>query len=225
VEFTKNQKNAMLEAIVANGLSATEFDIVPEPRDSILISHLSTGSYFSPSRLNSVEFSIRSKVGDYRPKSALTTNWDNLLKLCDAWARDLKEDVETPDLWAAVRRTREFISEPKSTVIGQALFTPAEQAEITTQIREIENYIRESLPLANDEFLDIVAKLDEADEAASRINRKDWLLLCMGVMFTLIVTGLVPPSTVQHIFDMVLHGLSHLFGADERPPGLPTSII
>ena len=215
----------MLEVIVASGLNATEFDLVPESGDRVRIAHISTGSYFTPTRHSHAQFSVQFKVGDYRPRSALYIAWDSLLKYCDTWARDLKEDIETPDLWAAVRSTREFLSEPKSAAVASTLFTQAEQAEISTQIQEIKNYIRNNLSITNDQLSDIEAQLDEADEAASRINRKDWLLLFMGVMFTLIITGLIPSSAVQQIFEMTLHGLGHLFIVHGGPLRLPPSTV
>jgi hypothetical protein len=41
---------------------------------------------------------------------------------------------------------------------------------------------------------------------------KDWLLMFYGVMFTLIITALLPPDAVQRIVAMVSHGLGDLFG-------------
>jgi hypothetical protein len=64
----------------------------------------------------------------------------------------------------------------------------------------------------SDEQLSLIeARFDQAEEAARHIGRKDWLLLFSGVIFTLIVTDLLPPAVAQHVLMMALHGLEHLF--------------
>jgi hypothetical protein len=60
-------------------------------------------------------------------------------------------------------------------------------------------------------------RLDEAEEATRRIGRKDWRLLFLGVMLTLIVTALIPPEVVQHLLTTALDGLDHIFGGGRRP--------
>jgi len=114
-------------------------------------------------------------------------------------------------------REREFLSNTGYESSSNSLFTEPERAEITAQIREIKEYIKDSLSLSAEQMSQVEARLNEAEAAASHIGRKDWLLLFMGVLFTLIVSGLVTPEIVQHIFAMTLHGLSHLFGGGDRP--------
>ena len=67
----------------------------------------------------------------------------------------------------------------------------------------------------------VEARFDEAEEAARRIGRKDWLLLFCGVMFTVIVTGLLHPGAVHHIILMAIQSLDHLLSGGGRPPDLP----
>jgi hypothetical protein len=62
-------------------------------------------------------------------------------------------------------------------------------------------------------MLALEARFDEIKAAAARVGRKDWLLLFYGVMFTVIVAGILPPEAVQNILVTVVHALEHLFGS------------
>jgi len=82
-------------------------------------------------------------------------------------------------------------------------------------------YLKKTYSLSNEQISRVEARLDEAEAATRSIGRKDWVLLFCGVMFTVIVTDLLPPEAVQHILAMALHGLDHLLRGGARPPQLP----
>jgi hypothetical protein len=52
------------------------------------------------------------------------------------------------------------------------------------------------------------------------MGRKDWLLVFMGTMWSVIITDLIPATAVQHIMVTVLQGLGHMFGIGISPPPL-----
>jgi hypothetical protein len=81
--------------------------------------------------------------------------------------------------------------------------------------------VKKTYSLSSEQLSRVEAMLDEAEAATSRIGRKDWLLLFAGVMFSVIVTDLLPPGVVQHVLMMAFHGLDHLFGGLPPPPKLP----
>lgn len=60
---------------------------------------------------------------------------------------------------------------------------------------------------------------------ASVWEEKDWLLLFGGSVLSLILTDIVTPRVAEHIFTMVIHGLSHLFAGGNEPPQIPPQII
>jgi hypothetical protein len=93
-----------------------------------------------------------------------------------------------------------------------APFGPAEQSRIAAQLREVKDYLADRYPLSDEEISEVEVRLDEVAAATHRAGRKDWLLMFYGVMFTLIVTALLPPDAVQRIMAMVSHGLGDLFG-------------
>jgi hypothetical protein len=147
--------------------------------------------------------------------------WATLPEKVRLWAEEVKHDVDTPDLWAELQREREILTGARYEAVENTLFTPDEQAEIAKQLREIKEYVKKTYSLSSEQMSRVEARLEEAEAATRRIGRKDWLLLLCGVMFTVIVTDLVPPEAVQHILAMALHGLDHLFGGGGRRPQLP----
>ena len=55
-----------------------------------------------------------------------------------------------------------------------------------------------------DEKLDVI-------ESAARLGRKDWQILVIGFLSTLIIDRLLSPEVVQHVFTLVLQSLTHFF--------------
>ena len=71
--------------------------------------------------------------------------------------------------------------------------------------------MKKTYSLTEEQMSRVEARLDEAEEASSRISRKDWILLFSGSIFTLIIAGTVTPDIAQHVMMMAFHGLGHLF--------------
>jgi hypothetical protein len=227
VRLEKFQRNPIYEAIVAGGLDAHECEL-SEPTESVgidvqvRISHGPSGSYFTIGGNALYGYTGTYVVGDSAislPYKAIT--WFDVPKLVLRWAEEVKRDLDTPDLWAELKREREILTGTRYEAAENTPFTPAEQAEIAKQLGEIKEYVKKTYSLSSQQMSGIEARIDEASEAARRIGRKDWLLLFYGVMFSVIVTQLLPPEAVQQILAMALHGLDHLFSFGGTPPQLP----
>ena len=234
MQLTKKQRNAMLEAITRSNLNVNDFtlntynikrddDFIPGPGEyrGVRIDHAPTSSFMMMEIVDEY-YSIWAKIGDDPGREHRPRTWSAALTRIGQWAADIKEYADTPDLWVELGRGRELLSQGGHEAIANTPFTTAECAEIAAQLSEIKNYLRKNLSLSNDQLSEIEFRLDEAETAATRINRKDWLLMFLGILFTLIITGLLTPEVVQHIFGMTLHGLGHLFGVGERPIGPPS---
>lgn len=210
----------MFQEIVAGGLDASACDLT-EGAMEVRISHVPSGSYFILGG-NALGYSGNYVVGD----SAITWPYEAIIwvrvpERVRRWAEEVKRDVDTPDLWADLRREQEILTGARYEAAENTPFTPAELAEIAKQLGEIKEFVKKTYSISSQQMSRVEAILDEANEAARRIGRKDWLLLFYGVMFAVIVGGLLPPDAVQHIFTMALHGLEHLFSGGVRFPRLP----
>jgi hypothetical protein len=244
VELRKRQRNDLFAAVVDSGLNATEFDLsvknVP-PSATVgalltreqqadddnwlaIIDHPASESRFkvyplsptSPSRLP--RFFVWSKVGADPFEREYPLEWSGVPVSAAEWATGVKDYVDTPDLWNEMRAQRELLAETTLESLENTPFTPAEQAAISAQLREIKNYISENYELTSEQFARAEARIDEAEAASHRLHRKDWLLLFLGTTVTLYVADVVPATAVQHITALVLQGLGHLFGIAGSPP-------
>jgi len=218
VQLKKWQRNVIFNAVVAGKLnpSECEFDYdAPASR----ITHLPSGSYFL------LEGDIRAYtatavVGDEPPQPSRTF-WVQLQERVTRWAEEVKSDWETPDLWAELQGDREILLGTWDENADNTPFTSDEQARIAEQLQHLKDLANTTHSLPETQLRAIDAKLDDAAAAAGRMGRKDWLNVFYGVMFTLIVTGLIPPETVQQMLTMALHGLRDLFGGGGTPPQIP----
>lgn len=220
--ITKKERNSLLEAIAKTDLNVGDFDLIGSADSKLRIIQISTGSYFEVGQIYK-GYIIDRQVAGYPAEKLYPDKWADVWRMMNGWVANIIDDLNTPDLWDELRHQREFLSEAGYGASPNRPFTADERSEIAAQIRQIKEFLRENASLTSEQLSDIEKRLDEAEGAASRINQKDWLLLFLGIMFTLIISGLLTPETVQHILGMAIHGLSHLYAAGEKPPELLSS--
>ena len=216
----KWQRNAIFKAVEAGGLDPHECNFVYGDEGG-RITHLPSASYFDL-KGDIIRYISTAVVGDDH-KQRSRFSWVTAEEHVRKWAKDVKRDVETPDLWAALEREGEILTGARYVDVENTLFTLDEQAQIAEQLLHIKEFAQTRYALSEAQMLALDAKLDEIKGASGRIGRKDWLLLFYGVMFTVIVTGLLPPEAVQNILVTVLHALEHLFTSGGGPHLLPPS--
>lgn len=130
----------------------------------------------------------------------------------ERWLDDLKRDLETPDPWAELLRKGEMLEGSADEAVENTPFTPEEQAEIVKLLREIKKYSKKTYSLSEESLLTLEKRLDYLEEAASRVGRKDWVLLFLGTLFTLVVTTVLPPEAVRGVLAILGTTIGHLFG-------------
>lgn len=184
------------------------------------ITHVPSGSHFLFAD-TAGHYTATAVVGDSPSWPYEAFSWRKVEELVQHWARYVKHEVETPDLWAELQREREILTGARYEDVENTPFTSDEQAEIAEQIQQIKAFMKEKYSLSEAQMLSLEAKLDDIEAAAGRIGRKDWQLLFLGVIFTAIVSGLLPPEAVRHIFVTALHSLDQLFGGGGVQQQLP----
>ncbi|MBA2554459.1 MAG: hypothetical protein H0V10_12390, partial [Geodermatophilaceae bacterium] len=105
-------------------------------------------------------------------------------ELVQHWAGDVKRDLDTPDLWADLRRRQVLLTSAGYEAIGNTPFTPDEQLEVAAQLLEIKEYVKATSSLTSEQTLLVEAWFNEAEAATRRLGRKDWLLLFLGVVLS-----------------------------------------
>jgi hypothetical protein len=137
------------------------------------------------------------------------------------WLDLLKRELDAgEDPWEQIQREREIVAaEPGD--IENTPFSEGERAQISTQLREIKEYLRTTQSLSEAQLAMIDSRLSYLEEAAGRMGRVDWRNAFVGVMLGLVVEAVAPPDVVREVLALALRGLSHLFGGSlpELPPG------
>lgn len=167
-------------------------------------------------------------VGDGVPFGPLPQySWSAVEERFRRWVRDVKQDVETPDLWAELQRERAIITgagfeEPENTP-----FTSDEQAEIAQRLRQIKEHVRVTYELTAEQYAAIDKRLDHLEDAAKRgVGRIDWRDQVIGVLLGLVIDAVLPQHPVRQIIVILLRGLGQMFGGEGFPelPGAPPEL-
>jgi hypothetical protein len=218
----KWQRNAIFDAIGAGGLEAAECSFV---YDDVAwrITHLASGSSLAIEGAPG-PYNVTAVVGEDPSLPSKYYTWPNVEERVQRWAREVKRDVDTPDLWAELRGRQGILSGPGYEDIQNTPFAPDEQAEILERIRQIKEFVHKAYSLSAVQLSSIDAKLDDIASAARRVGRKDWLLMFSGVILSVILTDLLAREVVWDIFTMALNGLGHLFVDLGGPPQLPPAV-
>jgi hypothetical protein len=182
------ERNQIYEAIAASTLDPAECDL-REERDVVTILHRGSGStlkFYKPRGSRSARYRIAYQVADGHSYTLSTEQQvEKAVPFITLWANEVKEITDAPDLWVELQRNRELIADIQQPGSDNTPFTEDEQRQISAQLQEIKNQIREQFDLATEQIEHIDARLDEAEKASKRIGRKDWLLLFGGTILNL----------------------------------------
>lgn len=213
VQLLKLQKNAILEAIIAGGLNPADCELTNRPGEKYtLVEHIPSGASLVIGSDDGLSFELTVEFSEASDSSRIgNLTWPVLLQNIREWARGIVLEANTPDLWEELRNMNNVFGGSHLEALGNTPFTSDELTQISRQLREIKNQIKETYSFGEDQLELIDARFDEAEEASRRMGRKDWLLLFGGVLLTLIVSGILTPEAVQHVLLHIAHGIGHLF--------------
>jgi hypothetical protein len=212
----KVQKNQVFEAIEAVGLHPNDFDL-EEDGDKVRIKHKWSASHFT---INSegAYYGARYVVGDGPEWPVSAYSWGTISPRISAWLKDVKRDLETPDLWAELQRDGRLLLDATSNdVTGNSPFTPDEQNDIAARLQALAEHARRIYSLSAAQMRILDAKLDYLVNAARRLGRKDWLNVCAGVILSYILGASLPPEATRGMFLGLLRAIGHLYGFPDLP--------
>ena len=209
MRLAKDQANVLFETIVASGLNPRECALTNS--DSLPnITHLPSESQISFIRPDPGmgNWYVSMQIEHGRTQNFKDISWEEVQEKVREWAKW----VLIPNFWSELINSSEALAGHQYENIDNAMFTLAEQAEISTRLRAISGYIEKTYSLSREQVEIVQERFREAEVASKRIGRKDWLLLFSGTLLTLIISGILTPEIVQHILMAALHSLGHLFG-------------
>jgi hypothetical protein len=126
-------------------------------------------------------------------------NWNTFLPRVDDWLQSLKRDLNTPDLWAELRREAELLGNGSDRVIENTPFTQVEQREIERRLGKLATDVSHAYSLSGAETKALHAKLDYLVDASRRLGRKDWLNTFIGVTLGFILALALPSESARGI--------------------------
>jgi hypothetical protein len=171
----KWQRNVIYRAVEAGGLDPREctFDYGDT---GARITHVPSASYLLLEG-DITAYTAKAVVVDSEQwPFGLRTFWVEVEERVRGWAQQVKEDVDTPDLWAGLQREREILTGARYEDVENTPFTSDEQAAIAEHLRQTKEYVTRKYSLSDAQVLHLEAKLDDIAAAAGRVGRKDWTL-------------------------------------------------
>jgi hypothetical protein len=176
VRLEKLFRNGIIEAVEKGGLAPRECTFDFNDDDGCYITHGPSGSSFVVEGPFGRHTTI-AVVGEGAPRQLDAYSWTTVKERAERWAREVKRDVDTPDLWAELQGQREVLTGARYEDVENTPFTPDEQTEIAQQLQQIKDFVKEEHSLSEAQMRSLEGKLDYIEAATGRIGRKDWRIL------------------------------------------------
>ncbi|MCA1701253.1 MAG: hypothetical protein LC790_21090 [Actinobacteria bacterium] len=191
MSLRKWQRNTIFEEIQAAGFSPQDFEL-RRGDDETTLDHRWSESYFVV-RVALPYYEGEHAAGDGPPWPYKAYGWEALPEHLRRWLRDVRNNLETPDLWAELLSEREMLGvAPEGD--ENTPFTRDEQGEIAKRLREVEEYVKATYSLSEGQAHALRARLDYLETAAGRLGRTDWRGVFVGVVVSLGADASFGPS-------------------------------
>ena len=210
--LSKVQANEVFKAVEAAGLSPDEFVWDADGNDTRL-RHRSSGAHFVFGGAAS-KFVVRHAAGDEQEWELAKYTWPAVMTSVEVWLREVKRHADTPDLWAELRGHTELLEGVWDDTFENTPITPDEQGKIARQLREFREYVHDTHDLSEQQSADLSEKVDYLVEAASRVGRRDWLMMCVGAIVAYLLVAALPPDASRQIVETFISGIAQLLGHD-----------
>jgi hypothetical protein len=214
-QLQKWKKNQIFEAIQGVGLDPRGFDL-DDGDAEVRIKHSGSESYFIIGG-NPGHYRGSYVVGDAPPWPYEVYSWQTLMTRVTRWVEGVKNDLETPDLWAELQREAELLGDGCNEATENTPFTPNEQKEIAGRLREMAENVGHMYSLSVEQLGVLNAQIGYLIDAAGRLGRTDWRGVFFGVMLSFFLASAFPPESVSKFLLLILRAIGHLSGFPELP--------
>jgi hypothetical protein len=216
-QLQKWQTNQIYKAIQSVGLNPNEFEF-EDSGTEVLLKHKWSKSCFVFGG-NAGHYVGRSVVGDAIDWPYEAYSWQSLITRFSRWVKDVKDDLDTPDLWAELQRDARLLGGVFGEANENTPFTSEEQKDIEQRLREVEAHVRGTYSLSEREMEILHTKIDYLVGAAGRFGRIDWLNIFVGAIFSYILAVGLPSESARPFMTHLLQAIRHLF--EHGLPNLP----
>ncbi|WP_201981798.1 hypothetical protein [Hymenobacter rubidus] len=134
--------------------------------------------------------------------------WEALSDSFDTWLQWVKEEIDTPDLWAEAAKTAQlfaYTAEP-----SDDKFTRTELAEVQGQLRQLQlSFTQSALPEEAKQKL--IELTQTAAVKAEGLTKKDWQNWIIGGFISAITGLLLNPTQAGEVLKLVKAAFGGLF--------------
>jgi hypothetical protein len=215
LRFQKWQRNHIFETIQTAGLDPQDFDLHDQDAE-IQIKHKLSVSCFTIGG-DAGHYVGHYVVGDAPDWPIDVYSWQALIQRISYWLNEVKRDLESPDLWAALGLDSTLLGGNSDDGMENILFTLDEQKEIAQRLRELGEQTRRAYSLSETQARVLNAKIDYLVGAAGRLGRIDWRNALVGAIISLVLIAALPPESARDILLKLLRPIGHFFGLPELP--------
>lgn len=135
-------------------------------------------------------------------------NWSSIIPSFVAWARDVKQEIEAPDLWLEATKTAQLFTPTVDPVDEK--FTRSELGAVQGQLRMLEqSFATVMLPDEAQQKLIEIAKT--AAFKAEVLTKKDWQSWIIGSFISAIIGLSLTPVQAQDVLALIRQAFGGLF--------------
>lgn len=116
------------------------------------------------------------------------------------WANRLKQEIDAPDLWAEVARSRQLFDVVASPMADR-LFSEDERRQVREGLDRIERYILDEIGVAAGRQQFVAQQFAYMRDATDRLQRADWLNAFRGALIGVVLGAAVPPEKMGLILE------------------------
>jgi len=203
----KKQKNELFRIIEQVGLEPGNFEWLEErgkgSHTNNLISKLAyrNSSYFYRFDVTNTRYLCKKCPGLQKTTGlAQFTGWSSVVADFARWAKQLKSELDAPDLWAEAQKYQSIFSLPIEGQIQYIPYSHAEAEQIASALMQVEEKVIEEFKPTPEQVKFIQSKRSYLEsKAKAGYPRIDWVNILVGVMTSLGVTLSLSPEQAHRL--------------------------
>jgi hypothetical protein len=182
--------------------------------------HVPSASWFQFDLLRAGHWCRYSPGADKHVEEQYPGGWPHQIDYVRQWVRNLKREIETPDLWSAISGEAALVfGTPVVEDDTNRVFDALERQRLSRSLSEIRNYLVATHDLSDARAAFVDERLRYLEEAAGRVGRKDWINLAYGALINIIVGAALAPAAAKDLLRLAGSALAWILGG---LPILPT---
>jgi hypothetical protein len=219
LKLLPSQKNDTFQAIKNIGLNPSDFlwketkeNYFDEEITNIDLCFRATEFHFLFTRQNKGWWLLFSPSYEIYEDNVAVNSWEAVSHTFRRWLSYLKSEIEAPDLWSTIADEKAIVLAAADDKIENELFSSNEQKIISSQLSEIKAYLIQTQDLNEQQAEQVNRRLDYLAEASTRMGRKDWFNLALGVITGIAIQLFFQPNIIHDLFQVIGNLLRPILG-------------